>query len=170
MNKYELNNEIRKIMLKTVNKNIVKILNKDNKEFSINTPKLKCPFGLERNSYVYRGKEIVTHIIKLDMSDGDFLEFIREFEKYLYNIQCIKDQITYDFTSDIMEFENYNSKLITKIKENYNKIITKCYKNNLETSVFEIKNTDLIEATIVPNIYIKDNKFKLKWTIKVLNI
>ena len=162
---------INNIKLVKVSNNYYKIMNKsDNKEMIINSPKIRVPFGLENNKYTYNKKNIENYILKLNLDNEEFRNFIIYFEKTIWESQCKVDSKDYSLSTQIVYFDKYTDKLITKIKTNYNKIITKIYSNNIEVSLFDIKKNTILEVSLVPSLYINNNNIVIKWTCKYIKI
>lgn len=159
MNSYSLEDFLKTIYVKRSGE-FGKIMNKyTNKCYEINLENIKIPFGIEKTNYN-------SMILKINLDNIDFKNYISNIEEKLFNLQSILDNKKYILQSQILKYDNYEDKLILKIKMFNNKILTKVYKNNIEISIFDINSKDILDLEIIGNIYLsKDNKFILKWNI-----
>ena len=165
MKTYNVEEFLGKINIQRVG-NILKILNKnDNKLSIIKVENVKCPFGTEKTNYNNKSESI---ILKINIDNNiNFKNFILNLEKKLFNLQCIIDKKEYILNSQIINYDKYEDKLITKIKIHKNKILTKIYNDNdIEISIFDIKKDNFFDLELPGNIFLNgDNKFTLKWSI-----
>ena len=84
---YCLKTEMSNIFINTVNKNISKIMSKENnKEYTIETPISNCPFGLENNTYkfgtgmatvVNQNGDLYSYVVSGYSSSTSAVNFIR---------------------------------------------------------------------------------------------
>ena len=164
MKTYNVDEFLGKINIQRVGK-ILKILNKnDNKISIIKVENVECPFGIEKINYSNKSESI---FLKINIDNNiNFKNFILSLEKKLFKLQCIIDKKQYILNSQIINYDKYQDKLITKVKIHNDKIITKIYTNDKEISIFDIKKHDIFDLEISPNIFLDDNnKFVLKWSI-----
>ena len=159
MKVYKIENFLKEIYIKRSGE-FCKIMNKyTNKSYEINVENIKIPFGIEQTN----NNSI---ILKINLDNIDFKNYIIKIEEKLFNLQCKLDNKDYSLQSQILKNDNYEDKLILKVKMFNNKILSKVYKNNIEISIYEINNRDILDIEMKGNIYLsKENKFILKWNI-----
>ena len=165
MKTYNVDEFLGKINIQRVG-NILKILNKnDNKVSIIKVENVECPFGIEKINYSNKSQSI---FLKINIDNNiNFKNFISSLEEKLFKLQCIIDKKEYILNSQIINYDKYEDKLITKIKIYKNKIVTKIYNDNdIEISIFDIKKDNFFDLELSGNIFLNDdNKFTLKWSI-----
>ena len=163
---YNINEILKTLQIVKINNNNYKLLDKNtNKQFNINTPICYLHVGLE--NYKYGNK--INYIIKLELNETYFENFIIDFEDTIIKILNNINKKEYIKDSQIIFSKKYNNKLKVKIKSIYNKIITKVKDtNDIEISIFDICKLSNIKVNISPNIYINNNKLITKWSANLI--
>jgi hypothetical protein len=138
--------------------------------YQINSPIVYLPFGIEN----YNNKQIMNIDIKSqDKTTKPFLDTLIKLDVYFRdNIKEIIPELEgLEYVSPIKKRNNiFNNYLIrTNIKKRGNMISTKCYENNEEITIFEIKKKSHIKLKLeICNLWIYNNKYGI--TLDVVEI
>ena len=113
--------------------------------FIIETPYMRCPFGIE--------KEYTNYILKLEFSDIKNNPAMNKFYNLIKHIEDInKDKLVslygdkYEYKSEIRQTGKYQPQLICKIPNRFNK---------LEVDVYDIDNNHITTSDIKANSWVK---------------
>lgn len=126
----------------------------------LETPKLKIPFGLEKEYSNFILKLQLTNI-KNDENMEKFLDKIKQIEQYLSNF------LDGNLRSQIRFSEDYDPILITKISKIKNKITTEVLdEKDIPVNIFSLKKYDNLKCIIyLDKIWKYNNTYFYKWHV-----
>lgn len=137
-----------------VSQNKIRIYGKDKGPIYMETPILRCPFGLE--------KSYDNYLIKLQINE-DCCKFVEDIEKKM------SDYLELDeIKTQIQKSKNYLPLLICKLPYRYNKF--ECNVTNIEGNYinpYKIeKNTKMKCVLYLDNIWKYNDNFYYRWKVK----
>lgn len=139
----------------------IKIFNNYNKEFHINCNAIIFS-NLIDNSYIFNSKKNSNYTI-------DFMIHNDVIKTFIYNLT---NEIKNKYNLKYYDVLYNNNILKTKVKIKNGKFITKIFKNTKEISIFDIENEykKNVHITLTCNIFIKNNNYTIKFSVKTINI
>lgn len=132
----------------------------------VTTPKMFCPFGLNRNTNIMN---LQFTNYKTDPNMNSFFEFIRtlEYNNMNYigltedNSELYKSQIQYS------KDNKYDPTLITKLPFSYNKYDVDIYHNDYPITINNIqKFSNMICDIFIDKIWVYNDTYICKWKVK----
>lgn len=153
----------------------------NNMILEIETPMLRCPFGIKVFEDTNKRYSFSLSFDKMDINERNkkFYQFIKDLENYIYKYiknnrnmyyQDIKKKISRSFSSKIVEKNGYAPLLNLNIKNT-----TKIYLNNEETTCQDLiirKSSNFYTTCeiICNGIWISSNKFGVSWEVTKISI
>lgn len=144
----------------------IQVVYNNNPIIYVTTPKMFCPFGLNKNGYIMN---LQFTNYKTDKEMNGFFEFIKniEFQQMEHigldesNIDLYKSQIQYS------KNDMYDPSLVVKLPFKYNKFETDIYSDDFPLSIFNIQKYMNMKCDIyIDKIWKFNDKFYCKWKVK----
>jgi hypothetical protein len=146
------------ILVKDINPNCKVIFNKTNKsKYNLKLFSVRCPFGIEE----FNGKIYLNVELKKDNDDHQSL---------LKDIKLIENYLLKDTSKE--KVSNIKNETLFKltISQISKKIITKCYKDQKEVSLFDVKGQTCDIIIEINTIWQFGEKSGVQFTVKTINI
>ena len=144
----------------------IQVIYNNNPIIYITTPKMFCPFGLNKKNNLMN---LQFSNYKTDVHMNSFFEFIKniEFQQMAHigiteeNIDLYNSQIQYD-KKDV-----YDPTLIVKLPFNYNKYEVDIYNDKFLISIFNIQKFNSLTCDIyIDKIWKYNEKYVCKWKVR----
>ena len=144
----------------------IQVIYNNNPIIYVTTPKMFCPFGLNKNGYIMN---LQFTNYKTDKEMNGFFEFIKniEFQQMEHigldesNIDLYKSQIQYS------KNDMYDPSLVVKLPFKYNKFETDIYSDDFPLSIFNIQKYMNMKCDIyIDKIWKFNDKFYCKWKVR----
>lgn len=146
------------LLVKDVNPNCKVIYNKNDKtKYNLKLFSVRCPFGVEE----FNGKIYLNVELKKDNTDHQTI---------LKDIKLIESYLLKDTSKEKISNIKNDTLFKLTIPQISKKIITKCYKDQKEVSLFEVKGKICDIIIEINTIWQFNNNTGVQFTVKTINI